>query len=1372
MTKKSNHPMPANAFTACTASMTKPCQSLLSLAILTILATQAHASLVRDDIDYQYFRDFAENKGQFSVGASNITIYNKNGQAVGTMLNGVPMVDFAPISTNGVATLADNQYILSVAHNGGYQSVQFGAKGNDYDPHKYTYQLVDNNNYTKDEGHNYATDYHLPRLHKLVTEVAPATTNHSLAKSQYSKNEQNYPQFVRAGSGTQKSELSNGKGRKNVADAYQFLTGGTALKIDDNRHTWLDGGGGVIDNKYGPMPTVGLPGDSGSGIFVYDKAKKQWILTGTLNALSDHGQGRYANTWSLSRPDYNEEVISGDTITVGRNKIDSNKTNAVYHWVDSGNGMATLSGGRLKNSFYTPIYKPALKRNANSKISHQIQPDINYGKSLVFADNAAFVSDNSTNTKPELYLDSPINQGAGALIFQSDFVVKGADNATWLGAGVNVAKDKTVHWQIKNPAGDRLSKIGQGTLIVDGTGAGEGQISIGDGMVILSQKADNAGKQQAFTKVGIVSGRPTVVLGDDKQIGFDDIYFGYRGGRLDLNGNNMHAKTINHNDDGATIVNNKGTATLTLTGDTAIGEKDLVWGEWSKKGGDIYEYINTHKNNRKDYFLLKKSPHGYYPTDQNSNDNWQFLGSGEDGKRQAIDTVLKQKNAPSTSVFLGYLGQKDNTTKNNSTKNTNATLNINYQPHIKDSSLLLSGGMSVADFALTNGKVILSGRPTPHAYDFLTKKEVIKDDDWQSRDFIANNISVNHGQLYVGRGVNHLTSNILAGADSYVDLGLIAGTTPICQTSDQTHVVDCRTELSKDANLAQQIASKLPKLTYQGDINLQDNARLEMDNIHATTSLHGQSSTTTTLHKNAHITLTKDSQLGKLIMQKGAQIDLNRLYDTPKDTAAFNTLTVQSFEGNGQINHLADFATMQGDKVVVEGKASGELTLAVKSTGKEPVQSKDGLELVHVNADNAKDLNVKLQGGGVDLGAYHYQLINDGNGYRLHNRVVEAKLAKTQSTQPKTQTQINAPIEVPSHHEKLQDDQMASAQVIQGAQIEGDAQKNAHSQSERTTHQSSTDINDGPFLTILATAEQPQVQVIQTDAPIEEVLSRYSKMALAQEALQGHGIQLAQIMQNDQIDDETKGVFASISTDKSNHKAYQSDTSAVHSTMQMGANFALSDDLTVGAALSRLKTDGAVNGVGNINTTTKSASAYAKKQFGKMQQSFVALNIDYAHSNNKLTLDDKDSTNARTSVGIGANVGHRINIGNNDSTTLNATLGASAKRLNANDYMLHDAHITSKAQTLAGYRAKIAVQHKMSFGKVQVSPSVFMHYHRTTPIALAVNDWDFKNSTHRDTALGIDLGMRYKNLGINMQAKHGFGAQKTKSAHLSLHWVW
>ncbi|MFY2629443.1 hypothetical protein, partial [Achromobacter dolens] len=73
------------------------------------------------------------------------------------------------------------------------------------------------------------------------------------------------------------------------------------------------------------------------------------------------------------------------------------------------------------------------------------------------------------------------------------------------------------------------------------------------GTVILAQRADAEGRVQAFDAIHIASGRPTVVLGDAGQVDPDNINWGYRGGQLDVNGNDITAHRLNGADKGAIL---------------------------------------------------------------------------------------------------------------------------------------------------------------------------------------------------------------------------------------------------------------------------------------------------------------------------------------------------------------------------------------------------------------------------------------------------------------------------------------------------------------------------------------------------------------------------------------------------------------------------------------------------------------------------------------------------------------------------------------------------------------------------------------------------------------------------------------------------
>ena len=112
--------------------------------------------------------------------------------------------------------------------------------------------------------------------------------------------------------------------------------------------------------------------------------------------------------------------------------------------------------------------------------------------------------------------------------------------------------------KLKNPKNDRLSKLGKGDLIVDGTGNNTGDISVGDGTVYLSQNGGTA-----FNTARLASGRGKIVLKDANQA--KNYQFDYRGGVLDVNGNNLSFNGIRHVDNGAKIINGNTNKSATIT---------------------------------------------------------------------------------------------------------------------------------------------------------------------------------------------------------------------------------------------------------------------------------------------------------------------------------------------------------------------------------------------------------------------------------------------------------------------------------------------------------------------------------------------------------------------------------------------------------------------------------------------------------------------------------------------------------------------------------------------------------------------------------------------------------------------------------------
>ena len=996
----------------------------LAAVAVSVICASAQAAIVRNDVDYQYFRDFAENKGAFRPGVSNINVYNNQGQHVGTMLPNVPMPDLAVTNRRqGVATLFHPQYVSSVKHISGYYGeVQYGDDGNNPDNHHFNYLVVEQNNPP-------GLDFHTPRLHKLVTEVAPIPVNEAESRQNGLLDKSRYPYFVRVGAGIQKSRNQYGQ-NSNVADYYQYLIGGTPMRPVSSDSSKVQFDGNLFNDG---LSTYGLPGDSGSPLFVYDAKEKRWELAGNLATY--YGEGDSRNDYTVAQNQYMTNAVKDD-------EIDFPIRAKTIYWKDMGASSSKLKlADPAKRYLDTGAERPSL---ANGKTAHFSGVD-----------------------GSEIVLQSTINQGAGALYFNNNMTVRAENNNdTWTGAGIVVNGNKTVNWQVKNPQGDRLSKLGTGTLLINGKGKNLGDISVGDGTVILDQKAEN-GQQQAFNQVGITSGRGTVVIANDKQVNPNNIYFGFRGGRLDLNGNALSFNYIQNADDGAKIVNHNRNQTASVTIGKDLAENELEWVNWGKKPETalgVYEYVNTHRNNRTDYFRLKPNgnPNQYFPLDQNSSNDWEFLGSNK------ADAIKKISASHAMATFSGSLGETDSS-------RPNGGLNVTFNPS-NSNLLLLNGGANLnGNLNVEKGTVVLSGAPVAHAYDYLRNKEVVRENEWTDRQFTAREFNVaGNAKLESGRNVSQLNGNFNAKDQSQIKLGFVQGESKNCMRSSHTGETKC----DNNAVLSQSVFNQLPMTKVTGNVNLQNQSQFQLGKAHLVGRINADKQTQVTLKPGSQWTLTGNSNVGNLALSNSL-ITLNQRYDeignNHKGNVDFNELTINgNLTGTGSFRFLTNVAERRGDHIVVNGLANGAFQLSLKNTGTEPNEI-NPLSLVKLNNPEQNNANARftLENGYVDLGAYRYILANNNNDYRLYNPLRDAQVNHGASTQTQ---------------ELSREEYEAVQRQIKEKQRELNSLNAQYERAKKQTDAKNAEVN------------RLQNTVNQTDAKLKNVVDQYNAVSQNQKA--------------------------------------------------------------------------------------------------------------------------------------------------------------------------------------------------------------------------------------------------------------------------------
>ena len=1311
--------------------------NFLTACISLGIVSQAWAGHTYFGIDYQYYRDFAENKGKFSVGAKNIKVYNKEGHLVGTSMTKAPMIDFSVVSRNGVATLVGDQYIVSVAHNGGYNSVDFGAEGPNPDQHRFTYQIVKRNNYKPDKDNPYHGDYHMPRLHKFVTDAEPAKMTDNMNGNNYADLSK-YPDRVRIGTGEQwwRTDEEQKQGSKSswLADAYLWrIAGNTYSQSGAGKGTVNLSGDITKPNNYGPLPTGVSFGDSGSPMFIYDAIKQKWLINGVLqtgNPFSGAGNG-----FQLIRKNWFYDNVFVEDLPI---TFLEPRSNGHYSFTSNNNGTGTVTQTNEKVSMpqfkvrTVQLFNEALKAEDKEPVYaaggvNAYKPRLNNGKSIYFGDRG-------TGT---LTIENNINQGAGGLYFEGNFTVSSENNATWQGAGVHVGEDSTVTWKVNGVENDRLSKIGKGTLHVKAKGENKGSISVGDGKVILDQQADDQGKKQAFSEIGLVSGRGTVQLNDDKQFDTDKFYFGFRGGRLDLNGHSLTFKRIQNTDEGAMIVNHNATteSTVTITGSDTINDntgdltnkRDIAFNGWF---GDKDDTKNTGRLNV-NYNPLNKDNH--------------FLLSG--------GTNLK-----------GNITQEGGT-------------------------LVFSGRPTPHAYNHLNRPNEL-GRP---------KGEVVIDDDWINRTFKAENFQIKGGSAVVSRNVSSIEGNWTVSNNANATFGVVPNQqNTICTRSDWTGLTTCKTVNLTDkkvidsipttqingsinltdnatvninglaklngnvtlidhsqftlSNNATQIGNiklsnhanaTVDNATLNGNVNLTDSAQFSLKNSHFSHQIQGDKDTTVTL-ENATWTMPSDATLQNLTLNNST-VTLNSAYSASSNNAPrhrrsletettptsaehrFNTLTVNGkLSGQGTFQFTSSLFGYKSDKLKLSNDAEGDYTLSVRNTGKEPetlgqltlVESKDNKPL-------SDKLKFTLENDHVDAGALRYKLVKNNGEFRLHNPIKEQELLNdlVRAEQAEQTSKAKVRLRRAVLSDPLPDQSLLN--VLEAKQVEPNAKtqkskaKTKKARSKRALREAFSDTSlDLSLLKVLevkleAINAQLQVkkelQAQEEQAKIQdkqkELISRYSNSALSElSATVNSMLSVQDELDRLFVDQAQSAVWTNIAQDKRRYdsdafRAYQQKTNL----RQIGAQKAL-DNGRIGAVFSHSRSDNTFDEQVKNHATLTMMSGFAQYQWGDLQ---FGVNVGSGISASKMA-EEQSRKIHRKAINYGVNASYQFRLG---QLGIQPYLGVNRYFIERENYQSEEVKVQTPSLAFNRYNAGIRVDYTFTpTDNISVKPYFFVNY--------------------------------------------------------------
>ncbi|EEU2584813.1 serine protease autotransporter EspP, partial [Escherichia coli] len=408
------------------ATSKKKHKRILALCFLGLLPS-SYSFASQMDISNFYIRDymdFAQNKGIFQAGATNIEIVKKDGSTL--KLPEVPFPDFSPVANKGSTTSIGGAYSITATHN---------TKNH----HSVATQNWGNSTYKQTDWNTSHPDFAVSRLDKFVVETRGATegADISLSKQQalerYGVNYKGEKKLIafRAGSGVVSVKKNGRITPFNEVSYKPEMLNGSFVHIDD-WSGWLI----LTNNQFDEFNNIASQGDSGSALFVYDNQKKKWVVAGTVWGIYNYANGKNHAAYSK----WNQTTI------------DNLKNKYSYNVDMSGAQVATIENGKLTGT-----------GSETTDIKN---------KDLIFTGGG------------DILLKSSFDNGAGGLVFndKKTYRVNG-DDFTFKGAGVDTRNGSTVEWNIRYDNKDNLHKIGDGTLDVRKTQ--NTNLKTGEGLVIL-----------------------------------------------------------------------------------------------------------------------------------------------------------------------------------------------------------------------------------------------------------------------------------------------------------------------------------------------------------------------------------------------------------------------------------------------------------------------------------------------------------------------------------------------------------------------------------------------------------------------------------------------------------------------------------------------------------------------------------------------------------------------------------------------------------------------------------------------------------------------------------------------------------------------
>ena len=645
--------------------MNKSQKILVALFFLSSIGMANHGRYEQYWSDYE---DFANNRGKFKIGQKGVIVYKKEGLGEAATIE-QPIPNFDGMVDGGAYALWGDPQILSTAsHVGNWGSFTFIQRHLRKDV-ELSEGFKNKANTNKDSiVQEYSERVKMPYMRDLGNDYSIGRLK-TIAFDGYTpetiKNRRqiHYGDLVARTGGGINSYAHDGGEKYPVG--YGNIAGGlNKIYLVDGGSFWIK----MQKNFQTPLDSASRPGDSGSPAYIWDKDNNKWLLAGENSA------GSGDNNWNkISIIKQNPDLVNKYMDSIEDEKItDAN---------------VTLEGKTL-----------------------------GFGNSTRVIDDNAATAKNQTFAKNGLTLtvNSDSDTGASRFRFSENANITGTGKFNT--AGLIIDKNVNVNYNIISDKNTVIRKRGEGSLTLNGNSKNDVEVNIGEGSLIL----DNS-NGYAASHIRVAQGAK-VILNKDNQLNDNKIYFGHRGGTLELKGQNLEFNDIYHLDKDAIIANKESTTKSKFT--FTQGKDRVFLGKFS--GNMDVEYN---------------------PNEVNENSKWNLRGNTD-----ITGDLNVKKGIVSISGDVITSGYENNVLENQFEKTIFKAGNINVD---NGSTLQLDRATKVDSNINVSGKLDLTA--TGEVLTKLDKTKPYKDYEDQSE---VNKVNVNGNITFKNGTENNFNVNV------------------------------------------------------------------------------------------------------------------------------------------------------------------------------------------------------------------------------------------------------------------------------------------------------------------------------------------------------------------------------------------------------------------------------------------------------------------------------------------------------------------------------------------------------------------------------------------------------------------------------------